>query len=390
MSQKKSLSDFNLKMDEVAKILEGSGLDGRHARQKFVGVLTNLRFTDEDTAIFKSTDKGQGQYIFSGKEASNGIKQIFEQLFEMEYCLTTREECNSIIDMLKAIRPICKNVNQYLFLQSESEKIKEKEKKTDGLKKAILDENFEAEKRISQIVDDFYNKTRSVEIFETKLYVGEPDFLTNQTGKYEFFRYQRKYIEAWKEKWVSIMESIRTVRMTERFDIGYEWLLAHNREPERKSAQEAQELLKGFCKCGKGEEDLKKTYDNKKMMSRDVCRFVMSKCEPGKENAEKEAESIGDDKECRTSKSCLAHCKVIVEEVFKTQLKKDFEEDFYYAIGAAFDELEQIRERVLDQQRFLLYKSVMGGAGLKPEEQDLKELREARAGAKPCFGPMIP
>ena len=81
---------------------------------------------------------------------------------------------------------------------------------------------------------------------------------------------------------------------------------------------------------------------------------------------------------------------MIVEEVFKTQLKKDFEEDFYYAIGAAFDELEQIRERVLDQQRFLLYKSVMGGAGLKPEEQDLKELREARAGAKPCFGPMIP
>ena len=52
--------------------------------------------------------------------------------------------------------------------------------------------------------------------------------------------------------------------------------------------------------------------------------------------------------------------------------------------------MEQIREQVLDQQRFLLYKSVMSGVGLKPEEQDLKELREARAEAKPCLGPMIP
>lgn len=388
MSQKKSLSDFNLKMDAVAKILEGSGLNGRQARQKFIGVLTNLRFTDEDMAIFKSTDKGQGQYIFSGPEDAEDIKRIFEQLFAMEYHLATREECDSITDMLKAIRPICKDVNEYLFLQFEAEKIKEKE--TGGLKEAVLDENFEEEKRISQIVDDFYNKTRSVEIFETRLFVGEPDFLTNQNGKYEFFNYQRKCIEAWREKWVSIMESIRTIRMAERFDIGYEWLLVHNREPERKSAQEAQELLKGFCKYGKGEEDLEKTYDNEKMLSRDVCRFAISKCRQGKENAEKETESTGDDKECRTSKSCLAHCKMIVEKVFRVSLKKDFEEDFYNAIGAAFDELEQIRERVLDQQRLLFYKFVMGRAGLEPKEQALKELREARAGAKPCLGPMIP
>lgn len=390
MSQKNNLSDFNYGMDAIAEILKANGLDARKLRRKFKETLSTLGFQEEDIAIFKSTDKGQGQYTFTG-EGATVIAQIFEQLFAMDYDLITKEECNLIIEKLKEIRPICKNVKQFQLLQAEAEKTKEKE--DERLKDVILDENREAERKISEIVNNFYNRKRSVEVFEKKLFVDVPEFISNQNGKYEFFRYQSECIKEWGEKWESIMESIRTLRMAERFDIGYEWLMIQNRALERKSRQESEKQLKEFCASGKGEENLREAYNNKKMSSRNVYRFAIHKYERRKEETEirlAETPKEEDIQNTRTKKTCLTDCKETVKKVLKARLKKDYEEDFYFTIGQAFDELEQIRGLVLDKQRFLFYKFVMSEAHFEPREQDLADLREAREEAKPHLGPMIP
>lgn len=163
MSQKINLSDFNYGMDAIAEILETDGLNARKLIRRFRQTLSTLGFQEKDIAIFKSTGKGQGQYIFSGEDAAV-IAQIFEQLFAIDYDLATKEECSLIIEKLKEIRPICKNVEQFLLLQTEAEKAREKEKR--DLIDAILDENFEAERIIIDTVNNFYNRKRNVEVFE--------------------------------------------------------------------------------------------------------------------------------------------------------------------------------------------------------------------------------
>lgn len=166
--------------------------------------------------------------------------------------------------------------------------------------------------------------------------------------------------------------------MAERFDIGYEWLLAQGCRLERKARQELEKQLKDFCVNGKYGENLKEIYNCKKMSVSNIYWFAMSKYEQKREKEETEKEEA-EGTECKTKESCLADCKNAVEKVLEVRLKKDFKEDYYYAIGQAFDELEQIRGRVLDKQRFLFYKFVMAGAGLEPKEQDLADLREARS-----------
>lgn len=239
MSQKDNLRDFNCGMDAIAKIWEDGGIDSKKLIRKFRNTLSTLGFQEEDIAIFKSTEKSQGQYIFSGGGAT-AIAQIFDQLFAMDYDVTTREECNLIIEKLKEIRPVCKNVEQFQLLQAEAEKTsreREKEKEKE-LKRAVLDENYEAETKITQIVNDFYNRQRSKEVFEKRIFVAEPEFMSSKNGKYAFFAYQSECIEEWGKKWESIMETIRSLRMAERFDIGYELLLGESKELGQKSSQE--------------------------------------------------------------------------------------------------------------------------------------------------------
>lgn len=126
-----------------------------------------------------------------------------------------------------------------------------------------------------------------------------------------------------------------------------------------------------------------------------VYQFAIHKYKSEKEGVAIRQEEPSEEEEAknakyRTKNECLMGCKRAVVNVFKVRLKIEFEEDFYFAIGQAFDELEQIRGKVLDKQRSLFYKSMMRGAHFEPQEQHLADLREAREMANPHFGSMVP
>ncbi len=285
-------------------------------------------------------------------------------------------ERDSLIHGLILLSPICTSIEQHNFVEKEQEK-QEKEKK---IREVILSDDVRARMAIERTIKDCYDRTRSLEIYENKIFVGAPQNLTNQNGRYEFFVYQYECIEQWSHKWLLIMETIGKIRMAERFDIGSQFIEAHGQDS--KAVLEWKKLCsEGYAKTG----EIGKAYQKSQMPVTTFCknvikRYELEEKESDGNNLKKDSTNDSDSSQYKTKDSCKKACSDLVKSVLESPLKKLSETDFYFTLGRSFDELEEIREQVLAEQNARYYEMKMKdfGCGYIAEKSDLKLLREVR------------
>lgn len=385
MAEKINLNTLCYTLDEVAFILnESSGnkeWDARKVRNKFKKILEQLRFSNEDIkTIFRSGNLEKGEYIF--KECD---KESFLRLIKTDCELMTMCDRDFLIETLVRMMPVYKSVRDYnLIIEDEERKkdinqeMKSSNKETDrnqeiedsnekidsNAKKIIINRQFENEPRIREIIHNYYNHSRNVKIFEKKIFVKKPEYgLENKSDNYGFFQYQYECVYEWENKWSTFMANIENLRIVERFDIGYDFGFK----------KELGDKWQQFCLTGKLENKrLQEEYDNRKESVEDVFEYVLDFDIKNDNSPEKPQKKV------RKGSLCLDECCKLIESVLDAPLKKTAMEDYYYAIGQAFDELELIRQKVLHKEKHMHYKMMMDKIEKDADEQVWEELRNMR------------
>lgn len=178
------------------------------------------------------------------------------------------------------------------------------------------------------------------------------------------------------------MEHIGRLRMAERYDLS----LAEKAHLDAMSDAEWKEFYKsGKIKDAQLNDQIKIIYEQKKVTPQDIYEYV-------EELFKTEHEDKVEIKAPGPNDKCQEECEKFVNEILDTHLKKISEEDFFFAVGLAFDELEEIRKTLLREQECRRYVNMMKAlkSGYDVEADDLKEIEKVREGLKSKRRSMIP
>ena len=127
-----------------------------------------------------------------------------------------------------------------------------------------------------------------------------------------------------------------------------------------------------FTKKGKtNNEKLKWLYEERKKKSTDISEYVLEKEEGIPKNQSNNRKDM-------SKEEYEEACAGLVDYILAAPLRDTSEEDFYYVIGLAFEELEIIHERVLMKQKKLYYKIKFREMEIDIEESDFDDLIKMR------------
>jgi len=387
MSQKYSIRDYNMTPNEIAEKLGSdqyrTGLD---VRKKFEEVLEALNFSKEDTCFFKTTDTDKGQYIFL-KEDGTDVIGTFKKLFEIDLDHITREERGFLIDSLISLSPIChsaKQVNAWEDTNEKNRKAEERKAKKREMVFESLSEYAKAKNRINEIVNAKYGRTRGIEVYK-KLFSEDVQTFDEDLGhNYYLYLCAYSHIYKWRFKWSFIMEYVGRLRMADRYDFSL---------TERVHLDAvSDENWKEFYKSGKIENEslndqIKTIYGQKKVMPPDIYEYVEKLFRTGHDNENKvKIENPGPNSKCQEE------CEKFVKEIIDAPLKEISEEDFFFTVGIAFDELEEIRKTILHEQKCHRYANMMKKleSGYDVAADDLKKIEKVREGLQSKHRSMVP
>lgn len=341
----KTLLKYAWKPSTIAKVWVAFGWeqDEKKAAEKisrrFSYILREKLNMNEDEIkqyMSDSSHSGKGHFLFAGTtEAPKQLKELIDIFYNNKFI--TMDEMRTVRDYLHELLPPYRTAKEF----QDAEKLY---KQTDKIYKPA-DFNFElsdfgdnVEKwKTEDRVKYFYMYSRTLGFFEERVFYKAG---INQDINIPIYGYQYQYVKCCAERWNKIMNDAAWIRKTERFDNGYEKL--HELGIEKKDRKE-------IYKTGKWEnrniEDL--LQDKKWISSNALCNYLCSKHSPEKIS----------DIESMSEKTCLNRCEEEIKKIVMHKLKKIHEEDFICMRAKAFEELENVRRKIIEMQHNKIYQS---------------------------------
>ena len=349
-----------------------------------------------------SQKNGRSEFIFQGYSAPDVIRYLF-LICEKYDGAFTREEAKKLGDELAEILPVYRKSkdirkveelnDKYLNPVRELEKKKEDKRKTEEGDKGESgendgeneeDEHYIKVEGVKLIVEKVYSQIDKKEIFKKRFFDPTNNVYKGKKGKKGFFMYEFEQVKIWHDKWYAIMEFTARMRQVERFANAYD---------KCKKKKIGESIQKEFYKEGKTKsEGMKKIEQHIEWMdSRLFCKEILSlkakeknreedKEENKKENKEenkkenKEENKKGnkkgnkeENKEIDNMDTCFNKCKELVDCIvdYNQDYNQDHkhdkkikmrEEDFYYMLEVAFDELQDVYDRINLKKNRMCYK----------------------------------
>lgn len=383
MSQKYKIEEYACNLEMVAQRFKEEAFEGkndwdaREVRDKFKSILAKIEFSHEDMSIYKSKRKEDGQFIFSIKSNLDDVVERLKELFLTDYkSITYADRCRIQDDMFE-ILPLYHNSGEYAVISPDNNPTIPAATQRKGDKcEGFLQNRSDDKELICKKVNRLYERTRSIECYERSLFVWEPELTTNQSGRYEFHIYQYSETNKWAERWKSLMDDALRMRMVDRFNQYCKFLVK-----KRISDSERHDFLKSGII---GNEDLKKEYSGNSVSTGDLLRYLED------EIINEETDDKNIETKYQDTQVCHEACVELVKSILNHPLKCYSEEDYYCAIGKAFDELHGIRDYVNQVSRKYVYENVMKSReyGYTPDGNDLVEyerMREVIKGYRQCM-----
>lgn len=375
-----SIKDVAITTENIADAFykEQSASDKRKNAAAISSKLTynfnKIGFNDDDIKMYMSVSDsgGKGRYMFNLNMDMGVIKEFF-LISDKGNALTVKEK-SRLEECLIEMLPIFNKIEDYEKLAQLNE-LKEdtEEYKTLDCKLFLEDCQYDINKeRICTIVDDYYINCMlsSVDFYEKRMFVSVNHAQKQIGARRRIYYYQYILILEWSRKWDYIMASIEGIRNIEEIDNRYELCMGLGLSGnERKDILNLNKEIKEW-----GNEQAEKMYSESYWISiRDLYEYIYAKY------VKEESQKIGDietNEEDINKDECLNKCREAVVKIYNYNNHKDFKDDFKYLIGKALEELEVIRQKVLEKEKTEYY-YLLDSTKTKEDFEKLYKIREA-------------
>lgn len=338
--------------------------DAAAVSSKLTSILTKIGFGDNEIKMFMSdsANDGTGRYIF------NCSIDVIEEFFTIigKSDLITLNEKNRLEECLSEMLPMYKNVNDYEKLAKLNKDSDEYKTERDELI-AKDNQSYGNINKIYDIVNNYYINcvVGTIDFFEKRLFVSVNCAQRQKNARRRVYQLQYELILKWSLKWNYVMDEIERLRIVEDFDNRYEVCIEIGL-----SKEERKNIFETGIDNWKNKR-AKNLYDELYVIDvKDMYEYISDKYE--------ETKDIQADITDINKEKCFEKCEEVVSKINNHALREVFKDDYKYLIEKAFEELEIIRQKVLEEEKKEYYYSLLQ----TPPKNDFEELYKIREVAK--------
>ncbi len=338
--------------------------DAAAVSSKLTHILKKIGFGDNEIKMFMSdsANDGIGRYIF------NCSIDVIEEFFTIigKSDLITIKEKNRLEECLSEMLPIYKKVEDYEKLLKLDEDSEEYKTERDELL-AKDNKSYGNINKIYDIVNNYYINcvVGSIDFFEKRIFVSVDCAQKQKNARRRVYQLQYELILRWSLKWNYVMDAIERLRSTEDFDNRYEVCIEIGLSKEERAKIFNTGINDWKNECAEN------LYDDLYVIDvKDMYEYISDRYE--------EPKDIQADITDINKEKCLEKCGEVVRKINNHALREAFKDDYKYLIEKAFEELEIIRQKVLEEEKKEYYYSLLQ----TPPKNDFEELYKIREAAK--------